>query len=101
MNLKAYQDKVEDLAEQKGYNQETFYLFSRMIQEGSEMLDALWQEKSDEEFAEEGADLLHFFFQIINKRPNANIDRAMLLKIASNYEHKKKTQDDDGKMTLK
>ncbi len=101
MNLKAYQDKVEDLAEAKGYNQETFYLFSRMIQEASEMLDAYWQEKSDEEFAEEGADVLHFFFQLLNKRPNANIDRAMLLKIASNFEHVKKTQGEEGKMVLK
>jgi phosphoribosyl-ATP pyrophosphohydrolase len=101
LNLRAYQDKVEELAEAKGYNQETFYLFSRMVQEASEMLDALWQEKSDEEFAEEGADLLHFFFQLINKRPNANIDRAMLLKISSNFENLKKTQGEDGKMMLK
>ena len=101
MNLRGYQEKVEELAKAKGYDQETFYLFSRMIQEGSEMLDALWQNKSDEEFAEEGADFLHFFFQFMSKRPNANIDRAMLLKIAKNYDSLKKTKAEDGSMIRK
>ncbi len=100
MNLKDYQLKVGKLAKEKGYNQELFYLHSRMVQEGSEMLDAIWQGKSDEEVSEEGADLLHFFFQIMAMRPKADIDVAMLKKIESNYVNKKKTNE-DGKMTRK
>ena len=100
MNLRQYQEEVSNLAKEKGYNQELFYLFGRMIQEASEMLDAIWQNKSDEEVSEEGADLLHFFFQILDHRPNANIDRGMLKKIASNYVHKKKTNV-QGKMVRK
>jgi len=100
MNLKDYQLKVSKLAKEKGYNQELFYLHSRMVQEGSEMLDAIWQGKSDEEVVEEGADLLHFFFQIMDMRPKADIDVAMLKKIESNYVHKKKTNV-DGKMERK
>ncbi len=100
MNLSQYQTQVRELAKIKGYDQELFYLFSRMVQEGSEMLDAIWQGKSDKEVAEEGADLLHFFFQMLDKRPKANIDRALLLKIASNYNHKKKTNQ-GGKMIKK
>jgi len=100
MNLKDYELKVEKLAKEKGYNQELFYLHSRMVQEGSEMLDAIWQGKSDEEVAEEGADLLHFFFQIIHLKPKSDIDKAMNDKIDSNYEHKKKTNV-DGKMERK
>ena len=84
MNLKGYQKEVDKLAKAKGYDQETFYLFSRMIQEGSEMLDALWKEESDME-----------------KRPNANIDREMIKKIASNYESLKKTKAKDGSMIRK
>lgn len=93
MILKEYQFQVRKLAETKGYNQELFYLFGRMIQEASEMLDAIWQNKSDEEVTEEGADLLHFFFQILDKRPNADIDKAMDKKISKNYVTKKKTND--------
>jgi NTP pyrophosphatase (non-canonical NTP hydrolase) len=93
LNLKDYQAKVAKLAKEKGYNQELFYLHSRMIQESSEMLDAIWQGKSDDEVAEEGADVLHFFFQIMQMRPKADIDDALLKKIASNYIHKKKTND--------
>jgi NTP pyrophosphatase (non-canonical NTP hydrolase) len=100
LNLKQYQAEVTKLAKEKEYDQELFYLFGRLVQEASEMLDAIWQNKSDEEVAEEGADLLHFFFQMLDKRPYANIDRAMLKKIASNYVHKKKTNE-FGKMTLK
>ena len=100
MNLREYQAEVTKLAKEKGYNQELFYLFSRMIQEASEMLDAIWQGKSDEEVAEEGADLLHFFFQILEHRQYANIDREMLKKIASNYVHKKKTNE-GGRMVRK
>jgi NTP pyrophosphatase (non-canonical NTP hydrolase) len=100
MNLKGYQEKVGKLAKEKHYNQELFYLHSRMVQEGSEMLDAIWQGKSDEEVAEEGADLLHFFFQLMDLRPKANIDDAMIKKIASNYINKKKTNE-GGKMMRK
>jgi NTP pyrophosphatase (non-canonical NTP hydrolase) len=100
MDLKQYQREVSKLAKEKGYNQELFYLFGRMIQEATEMLDAIWQNKSDEEVAEEGADLLHFFFQILDHRPYANIERGMLKKIASNYIHKKKTNE-GGKMVRK
>ena len=100
MDLQHYQKEVRKLAQEKGYNQDLFYLFGRLIQEGSEMLDAIWQGKSDEEVAEEGADLLHFFFQMLDHRPNANIDRGMLKKIASNYVHKKKTNQ-DGRMIRK
>lgn len=101
MNLKQYQEKVTELAKEKQYNQELFYMHSRMVQEASEMLDAIWQGKSDEEVAEEGADLLHFFFQLMDIRPKANIDDAMLKKIASNYIHKKKTKELDGSMIRK
>lgn len=101
MNLKEYQAKVAKLAKEKEYNQELFYLHSRMVQEGSEMLDAIWQGKSDEEVAEEGADLLHFFFQLMGLRPKADIDVAMNKKIDSNYIHKKKTKADDGSMIKK
>lgn len=101
MNLRDYQVKIQELAKAKGYNQEPFYMFSRLIQEASEMLDAYWKEESDERFAEEGSDLLHFFFQFMELRPNANIERALLLKIASNFENKKKTKGADGKLELK
>jgi len=100
LNLEQYQQKVGKLAKEKHYNQELFYMHSRMIQEASEMLDAIWQGKSDEEVAEEGADLLHFFFQIMDLRPKAKIDDAMLKKIASNYINKKKTNE-DGSMIRK
>ena len=100
MNLSQYQTQVRELAKIKGYEQELFYLFSRMVQEGSEMLDAIWQGKSDAEVAEEGADLLHFFFQMLDKRPKANIDQALVAKILSNYKHKKKTNQ-KGKMIRK
>ncbi len=93
MNLRQYQEEVRKLAKIKDYNQELFYLHSRMVQEGCELLDAIWQGKSDEEVAEEGADLLHFFFQMLDHRPLANIERGMLKKIASNYVHKKKTNE--------
>lgn len=100
MNLGQYQAEVRKLAREKGYNQELFYLFGRMVQEGAEMLDAIWQGKSDKEVAEEGADVLHFFFQMLDHRPYANIDRGMLMKIASNHVHKKKTNV-GGKMVKK
>lgn len=93
MNLRDYQLQVRELAEKKGYDQELFYLFSRLVQEASELLDAVWQNKSDEEVTEEGADLLHFFFQILDKRPNADIDKAMDEKIAKNHVTKKKTNE--------
>jgi len=101
MNLKEYQEKVAKLAKDKGYNQELFYLHSRMIQEATEMLNKIWYGKSDEEVAEEGADVLHFFFQLLELRPKADIDDAMLKKIASNYIHKKKTKEYDGSMVRK
>jgi len=100
MNLKQYQEEVRKLAKLKDYNQELFYLHGRMVQEGCELLDAIWQGKSDEEVAEEGADLLHFFFQMLDHRPFANIERGMLKKIASNYVHRKKTNE-GGKMIRK
>jgi len=100
MDLKQYQEEVSKLAKEKGYDQELFYLFGRMVQESGELLNAIWQGKSDEEVAEEGADVLHFFFQILDHRPYANIERGMLKKIASNYVHKKKTNE-GGKMVRK
>lgn len=100
MNLKDYQSEVQNLAEAKGYNQDLHYLFSRMIQEGSELIDAIQLGKSDDEVGEEGADVLHFFFQIIQKRSNVNMDSSLSKKIATNYTHKKKTWK-DGKMVRK
>jgi len=100
LNLNEYQKEVEELAKAKGYNQDLHYLFSRMIQEGSELIDAIQLEKSDEEVGEEGADVLHFFFQITAKRPKVNMDSSMRKKIASNYVHKKKTWE-DGKLKRK
>jgi len=100
MNLKDYQNEVRDLASTKGYNQDLHYLFSRMIQEGSELIDAIQLGKSDDEVGEEGADVLHFLFQILEKRPNVNIDSSLSKKITSNYLHKKKTWQ-DGKMVRK
>ncbi len=101
LNLKDYQAKVAKLAKEKGYNQELFYMHIRLVQEASEMLNAIWQGKSDEEVSEEGADVLHFFFQLMELRPKADIDDGMLKKIASNYIHKKKTKDLDGSMIKK
>lgn len=101
MSLKEYQIKVRELAEAKGYNQELFYMFSHMIQEASELLDAIWQGKSDKEVEEECADVLHFLFQMMDKRPNADVDRGMNNKIASNFVHKKKTLAPDGSMIKK
>ncbi len=100
LDLRQYQEEVNKLALVKGYNQELFYLHSRLVQEAGELLDAIWQGKSDEEVSEEGADVLHFFFQMLDKKPFANIDRGMLKKIASNYVHRKKTNV-DGKMMRK
>jgi len=100
MNLKDYQHEVMELAKTKGYNQDLHYLFSRMVQEGSELVDAIQLGKPDEEVGEEGADVLHFFFQILEKRPKVNIDSSLSKKIASNYTHKKKTWQ-DGKMVRK
>ena len=59
MNLKYYQKKILRLAKKKGFDQELFYLFGRMVQEGGEMLDAIWQGKSDEDVGEEFADIEH------------------------------------------
>jgi NTP pyrophosphatase (non-canonical NTP hydrolase) len=100
LNLKEFQIEVQHLADAKGYNQDLHYLFSRLVQEGSELIDAIQLEKSDEEVGEEGADVLHFFFQIINKKPNVNIDSSLSKKIASNYINKKKTWE-NGKMVKK
>jgi len=100
MSLKDYQVQVRELAKAKGYDQELFYVFGRLVQEASELLDAIWQKKSDKEVEEEGADLLHFFYQMIDHRPSADIDRGMNNKIASNWTHKKKTNV-KGKMVRK
>jgi len=100
MSLKDYQVQVRELAKAKGYDQELFYLFGHMIQEASEFLDAIWQGKPAEEVELEGADLLHFFYQMLDKVPEADIDRGMDNKITSNYTHKKKTNE-KGKMVYK
>ena len=100
MSLKDYQVQVRELAKAKGYDQELFYLFSRLIQEADELLNAIWQGKTGVEVEEEGADVLHFFYQMLDKVPEADIDRGMDNKIASNYTHKKKTND-KGKMVRK
>lgn len=100
LNLRDYQIKVRKLAKKKGWDQELFYLFGRMVQEGGELLDAIWQGKSIKETEEEGADTLHFFFQILDHEPKANIDRGMNNKVASNYVNKKKTNV-GGKMVRK
>jgi len=100
VNLKSYQKYVRHLAKTKGYNQELFYLFSRLIQEAGELLDAIWQKEPPKRIGEEGADLLHFFFQMIDLVPDVDIDNSMVAKIKSNYSHKKKTNQ-EGKMVRK
>lgn len=100
MNLRDYQKKIRRLAKKKGFDQELFYLFGRMVQEGGEMLDAIWQGKSDEEVGEEFADVEHFVFQMLDHRPKINPDKALNKKIHSNYKNKKKTNE-KGKMVRK
>lgn len=100
MNLKDYQVLVRDLAKQKKWDRELFYLHSRLVQESGELLDAIWQGKSAKEVEEEGADVLHFFFQMLDKIRMADIDRGMTNKIESNLKHKKKTNE-KGKMVRK
>jgi len=89
--LNDYRESVRKLAKEKGYNQELFYLHGRMIQEGCELLDAIWQKKTPDEIGEEGADLLHFFLQMMDLVPEIDIDKSLIRKIESNYAHKKKT----------
>ena len=99
-NLQDYQKEVRDLAKTKGYNQDLHFLFSRLVQEGSELVDAIQLGESDDKVGEEGADVLHFFFQIIDHRPKVNLDKSMSKKITSNYSNKKKTWE-DGKLKWK
>ena len=100
MNLKYYQKKILRLAKKKGFDQELFYLFGRMVQEGGEMLDAIWQGKSDEDVGEEFADIEHFVLQMLAHRPKIDPDKALNNKIESNYKNKKKTNV-NGKMVRK
>ena len=100
MNLKGYQKLVRKLAEAKGYDQDLFYLHSRLVQESCELLDSIWQGKSAISIQEEGADVLHFFFQMLDKNKLVDIDSGMLNKLKSNQINKKKTNV-KGKMVRK
>jgi len=100
-SLNDFRGKVEELAKAKGYNQDEAWLEAKFFKEAGEMMTAIEDGLSEEEIAEEGSDVLHMFFQLMEKNAKSvNLDISMNNKITSNYKTKKKTYD-GGKIVRK
>ena len=92
ITLEHYKQKVRTLANVKGYNQTLPHLLSKFFIEAGELAKAVEDGLTQKEIAEEGADVLHLYFQIMDKfAPKINLDEALDAKIASNFVTAKKT----------
>jgi len=95
MSLKDFMLSIEKLAKAKGYNQNTGWLFWKLLTELGEYSKAIEEGKSKDVISEEGADVLHLFFQIENKHGNGYPDLSLQKKIDKNWNSKKKTLDEN------
>jgi len=93
-DLDSYRKKVEALAQKKGYNQDEAWLEAKFYKEAGELMKAIEDGEPEEVIAEEGSDMLHLYFQIMEKNARTvSLDISMNGKIASNYKKKKKTYE--------
>ena len=92
ITLEYYRQKIRTLATAKGYCQDLPHLISKFFIEAGELAKSVEDGATQKEIAEEGADVLHMYFQIMDKfAPEINLDESLDAKIASNYINKKKT----------
>jgi len=94
MNLNQYMIAINDLARAKGYNQNTGWLFWKLLTELGEYSKAIEEGKTREEISEEYADVEHMLLQIQYLHGD-NPDIALQKKINLNWISKKKTLDED------
>lgn len=90
MNITDYMNEIEKLAKEKGYNQETGWMFWKLLTELGEFSKAIEEGKSRDEIGDEYADVEHMLLQLQNKHGN-NPDIALSKKIKENWGSKKKT----------
>jgi hypothetical protein len=113
-SLEDYRRQIHELYEGKGWSTEFYYLIARAQQELSEYMQAVMKMEAGElnpktnkpyteaDCVEEISDALHFIFESVTKKfPNADMDLSLQSKINSNWSHKKKTLDENGKVVLK
>ncbi len=95
MTLTSFMKSINELAITKGYNQNTGWMFWKLLTELGEYSKAIEEGKSKDVISEEGADVLHLFFQIENKHGNGDPDHSLQRKIDKNWNSKKKTLDEN------
>ena len=91
-DLEYFRKAVFELSKFKNWNDSEIWLERSLFVECGELAKAIEEKKSPEEIAEEGADVLHYLFQILNLRaPQVDLNKAMQDKINSNYKTPKKS----------
>ena len=96
-SIEEYARLIQNLATHKGWSKDWRWLATGFFAESGELVNTIIHDGSEEEIAEEFADVMHYLLQLVKEKcPDYNLDDALLHKITSNYEHLKKTTDSKG-----
>jgi len=99
-NLQFYNKEINELALGKGYNQTPAWLFWKALIELGELAKAFEEGKMDE-IGFEYADVEHMLQQILTISGVKDPDFYLQRKIDMNWNSKKKTLGEDGKIVRK
>jgi len=101
-DLEDYRRQIRNLANAKDWNDSQLWLERSIFVEVGELVKAVEEKKSQDEVAEEFADVMHYLIQYVNKFASfSNLDKALQDKIDSNWKNKKKTWDDSKETIVK
>lgn len=89
--LEKYKCAVTALARFRKWNNRKSWLMTGLMLEFAELINAIYQKKSDQEKGEEFADVMHFLLQLMAESTKIDLDKAMNDKIEKNKVTPKKT----------
>lgn len=98
----AYSKIIADLSRSKGWSTDWRWLSTGLFVESGEFVNKIICGCSEEEIADEFADVMHYLLQLAKQKcPSVNLDEALSKKIERNVNQVKKTTDAQGNVVRK